>query len=44
MNKIYWHITELNKQAFYPRKAIGNKVSKALSLVLYFNLKLRSDE
>ena len=34
-------MTELNKQAFYPRKAIGNKVSKALSLV--FNLKLRSD-
>ena len=28
-------MTELNKQAFYPRKAIGNKVSKALSLVLY---------
>ena len=29
-------MTELNKQAFYPRKAIGNKVSKAVSLV--FNL------
>ena len=35
-------MTELNKQAFYPRKAIGNKVSNALSVV--FNLKLRSDE